>query len=256
MKNLNNILHRFSKISLAEMDRVALMERMDSKFIFEANLLEQYLPQLTENYSILDIDGKEIFAYESLYYDTPNFDLYKFHHRGKLNRYKFRIRKYVESNLMFFEVKFKNNRGRTKKSRFVNTSNEFALNAETNDFLKQHSNFENSKLEEKIWVNYHRITLVNKFITERVTLDLNLTFINGEKKISLNNIVVAEVKQSKSSTSPFIALMHQHHIREGAISKYCLGICHLYEHVISNNFKPFLLRIKKFKENQFSYVTP
>ena len=83
---------------------------------------------------------------------------------------------------MFFEVKFKNNKGRTKKSRFVKVENEFNLTNQTNEFLQSHSSFENAKLEEKIWINYRRITLVNKNIAERVTLDLNLTFINGDKK--------------------------------------------------------------------------
>ena len=219
------------------------------------NDLANFLPKLYEEYSVLSIDNIEVFSYESLYFDTPNFDLYKFHHRGKLNRFKFRIRKYVESNLMFFEVKFKNNKGRTKKSRFVKVENEFNLTNQTNEFLQSHSSFENAKLEEKIWINYRRITLVNKNIAERVTLDLNLTFINGDKNITLNNIIVAEVKQEKSSSSSFVNLMHRHHIREGAISKYCLGICHIYKHLIFNNFKPFLLRIKKFKENKIIYAT-
>jgi len=109
-------------------------------------------------------------------------------------------------------------------------------------------------LEEKIWVNYSRITLVNKSINERVTLDINLTFINPEKKITLENIVVAEVKQDKAFQSPFCDLMHKNHIREGAISKYCLGICHLYEHMIQNNFKPFLIKLQKFKQQSSPYV--
>ena len=39
--------------------------------------------------------------------------------------------------------------------------------------------------------------------------------------------------------------MKQHHIREGSISKYCLGIILLYPHLKKNRFKPFLLKLKK-----------
>jgi len=101
------------------MDRVALMDRIDSKYIFNIHELPGFLEKLRPYYAVLDINEQEIFSYESLYFDTPNFDLYRFHHRGKLNRFKFRIRKYVESNLLFFEVKFKNNKGRTYKSRII-----------------------------------------------------------------------------------------------------------------------------------------
>lgn len=254
MNRLTNILKGFPKINLSEMDHVSLMDRIDSKYIFNIQELPYFLEKLKAHYSVLEINQQEIFSYESLYFDTPNFDLYRFHHRGKLNRFKFRIRKYVESNLLFFEVKFKNNKGRTNKSRIVKENQLFDLESSTNDFLKLKSPFDNSKLEEKIWVNYSRITLVNKSINERVTLDLNLTFINPDKKITLENIIVAEVKQDKASQSPFCQLMHQHHIREGAISKYCLGICHLYEHMIQNNFKPFLIKLQKFKQQSLPYV--
>jgi hypothetical protein len=244
-----DILNTFKPITLKEMDQVALMDRVDSKYVFHREDLVQFLSELKDDYSVLDVNGNRISRYESLYFDTPDFDLYHFHQRGKFNRYKFRIRKYVESNLFFFEVKFKNNKGRTKKNRIVHEGFDVEANQLIDTFLHKNSHYGVEDLEEKIWVNYSRITLVNLEYAERVTIDLNLTFIHGDHQKTMHDYVIAEVKQNKSSISPFVQLMHRQHIREGSISKYCLGIMNLYPSLRSNNFKPFQNNLKKIVNN-------
>ncbi|MES2587390.1 MAG: polyphosphate polymerase domain-containing protein [Bacteroidota bacterium] len=246
---LHSLLNEFEAIGLEQMDRVSLMDRIDSKYVFHASKLSELLSELKKDYAVLHVNDKMISQYESLYFDTPKFDLYHFHQRGKFNRFKFRIRKYVESNISFFEVKFKNNKGRTKKSRVLNDNFELKDNQVINDFLHQNSKYDIEQLEEKVWINYSRITLVNKEIAERVTIDVNLHFIFDNIDKTLKEFVVAEVKQNKSSHSPFVNLMHKHHIREGSISKYCLGIMNIYPDLRSNNFKPFQINLKKIIKN-------
>jgi hypothetical protein len=245
MQSHFDILNQFEPISLAEMDRVALMDRIDSKYVFHLNELASFLDEIKDQYAVLEINNHRISKYESLYFDTPNFDLYHFHQRGKFNRFKFRIRKYVESNLLFFEVKFKNNKGRTKKNRIVNQDFTMQSNEQMTEFLQKYTHYTEKDLEQKIWVNYSRITLVNREIEERVTLDLDLTFIDGNHSESMSEFVVAEVKQNKSSHSAFVELMHKNHIREGSVSKYCLGVMNLFPHMKSNNFKPFQINLNK-----------
>ena len=46
MQDILNILNKFSPISLAEMDRVKLMNRIDTKFAFRIGLLEELLHEL------------------------------------------------------------------------------------------------------------------------------------------------------------------------------------------------------------------
>ncbi len=236
--SIHSVLNQYKTISLSEMDSVKLMDRVDTKYVFTKKELPAFLACLNDQYSVLDVNGNRISRYESLYFDSPDFELYNLHHRGKTNRYKFRVRKYVESDLSFFEIKFKNNKGRTKKTR---------IKADTIDphFLESSSNWKIADLEEKIWVNYSRITLVNLQLAERVTIDLNLEFIHEGKRVSLENYVIVEVKQGKNSQSPFTQLMHENHVREGSVSKYCLGIMHLYPNVRSNNFKHFKNKLKK-----------
>jgi len=113
LESIKNILDQFAPITLSEMDSVKLMNRTDTKFIFTTNELPKLLEELKNDYRLLDINGNKISRYESLYFDTEDFQLYHQHRCGKLNRYKVRFRKYVESELNYFEVKFKNNKGRT-----------------------------------------------------------------------------------------------------------------------------------------------
>ncbi len=245
MSDLNNILNEFVPITLDEMDSVKLMDRTDTKFVFRKSRLLDVLSQLQDHYRVLDVNGNKISRYESLYFDTPNFELYHKHQSGKLNRYKVRFRKYVESDLNFFEVKFKNNKGRTIKNRVKQPQIDGSIQNKADVLLKEKTPFDSANLEAKLWVNYSRITLVNKTSPERVTLDINLHFKNNEQLKTIDDMVIAEVKQDKASTSAFIKLMKQLHIREGSISKYCFGVISLFNKIKHNNFKPNLILLKK-----------
>jgi len=245
VEQIKNILSAFEPITLSEMDSVKLMDRTDTKFIFKQSELSAILEQLKNDYKVLNVNGNTISKYESLYFDTPDFKLFHKHRTGKLNRYKVRFRKYVESELNFFEVKFKNNKGRTIKDRVKQQRIGEKIEDKAEGLLKDKTPLTPDNLEAKIWVNYSRITLVNKHTPERVTLDLNLHFINNTQIKNIDNLVIAEVKQDKATASPFIKLMKKNHIREGSISKYCFGIISLFEKIKHNNFKPKLIPIKK-----------
>ena len=94
---LEKILNRYNSISLAEMDSVKLMNRIDSKFIFSINDLHDILLNLENDYSILNVNNKLTHSYESLYFDDENDRFFKDHHRGKKNRFKVRYRQYIDS---------------------------------------------------------------------------------------------------------------------------------------------------------------
>src|SRR5690606_28168066 len=103
-------------IHLNEMDQVKLMDRVDTKYAFPLSKMSELLPQLVSEYRIFEINGVRLPTYKSLYYDDEKFTFYADHHKGKPNRYKVRIRNYVESGLFFLEVKHKN-KGRVNKKR-------------------------------------------------------------------------------------------------------------------------------------------
>jgi hypothetical protein len=245
MEKIKDILSDFEPITLKEMDGVKLMDRTDTKYVFRLDSLVAFLEQVKTDYRILVVNDHRISRYESLYFDTKNFDLYMCHHRGRLNRYKIRCRKYVESELHFFEVKFKNLKGRTIKDRVKQKLIDGLINEKAENLLNEKTPLKAAHLEAKLWVNYSRITLVNKISPERVTIDVDLVFKNSETNKSIDNLVIAEVKQEKAMSSSFVRLMKKHHIREGSMSKYCFGVISLFNTIKHNNFKPKLIQLKK-----------
>lgn len=244
MEPAEDILARFEPISLKEMDAVKLMDRTDTKYTFPLDRLSEVLKEVSPYYRVLEVEGKRISRYKTLYYDTRSFSLYTKHHNGELNRYKIRHRTYVESKIAFLEVKFKNNKGRTIKDRIKAAEAPLSWEGKTELFLKSKLPFDTDSLVPVLWVNYSRLTLVNKSSAERLTIDLNLEFIKEGRVKNFGNLVIAEVKQEKRKASPFTAVMKKYHIREGSISKYCMGVVATHEEVKKNNFKEKLRALK------------
>ena len=117
MSGITDILQQFEPISLAEMEGVKLMNRIDTKFVMPASLLPELLALAQTSYFVQQAAGKRTGDYDTVYYDTEDLDMYIRHHDRQLVRQKIRVRTYVESKLFFLEIKRKNNKGRTKKKR-------------------------------------------------------------------------------------------------------------------------------------------
>jgi hypothetical protein len=245
MINLLETLDGFAPISLGEMDAVKLLNRQDVKFMFHRNLLPAILEELKTNYRILSIDGKRFSRYETRYFDTADMKMYIQHHNGKMNRHKVRFREYIDSGLRYFEIKFKTNKGRTIKDRVKLTDQDFLIQGELGNLLTKKTGFLPEMLQEAMHVRYNRITLVQKNLMERLTLDIDLNYAREGKTVGFPQLVIAEVKQDRSSRSPFTLIMQNYYISTLSISKYCLGIASLNPDVKINNFKKKLLHVKK-----------
>jgi len=258
MESIQKIVSAFDPIKLEGMERVKLMDRIDTKYVFPSSALPQILEEMKSDYRLLDIDNIRLHRYESLYFDTPDFNLYSKHQAGKLNRHKFRFRKYIDSGgLTYFEVKFKNNKSRTVKERVKIKDGSLNLTGKAELFLKSTTHFTSEMLVPKMWVNYSRMTFVNKSSQERLTVDTNLHYIKAdtEKQLTVNfpQMVIAEAKRDKvSSVSPFIRIVRERGVREGSISKYCFGVFNLFPDLKSNNFKPRVRFVHKMAGTEFS----
>jgi hypothetical protein len=238
------ILQKFRPITLKEMDEVKLMNRTDTKFVLNRGFFNEILPQLAETYRVLEIAGTRICSYKTLYYDTADFRLFMDHHNGRGNRFKVRIRNYVESNLFFLEIKNKF-KGRTDKKRTKVDQFQMELTPESIAYINKVVG-RDITLGPKLWNSFDRITLVNTKETERLTLDLNLTFEWEDKRRPFEHIVVAELKQENvNRKSLFYSIMKAHTVRPNSISKYCVGGISLNPGLKANNFKDKLLLIDK-----------
>jgi hypothetical protein len=83
-------LQQYAPISLSKMGRVALLNRTDTKYVLSLATLQRIMPQLTEVYAALVVQGKRASHYRTLYFDSADFGLYHRHHAGMLDRYKVR----------------------------------------------------------------------------------------------------------------------------------------------------------------------
>lgn len=245
--SLKSILFSFKRHSLEEQSSAALMDRVDTKFILPLSSLNDFLSALKDDYTVLDENGCRAFTYATTYFDTPDRDFYHAHHNGKLNRNKVRFRHYIDTNTAFMEVKLKNNKQRTQKTRI-------ALNAVKPDFEKaqqflQHTLHRDVRvLETTLLVNYQRVTLMNKNNTERLTLDLSLSFeaTNTLSKVSLPKLWIAEFKRTKkTSDSPVLSRLKQQKIYPVKFSKYCIGMALTDRRTLKiNRFKSVLNKIE------------
>lgn len=244
-ENISNIIDNILPISLKEMDNVSLMKRTDTKFIIPENKLDTILAIIKNQYKILEINRNRIMSYSSLYFDTNTKKFYQDHHNGKNNRIKVRMRKYLESDICFFEIKQKDGKGKTTKSRIKINDFETILQDEFIDFIETKT-FQRFDLTPSISNKFNRITLVNKTSKERLTVDLNLSFTNDQSKKEYNNLVIIEVKQERfNRNSPVIKALKNNGINPFRISKYCIGMISLYKDLKYNRFKKKLIKINK-----------
>ena len=120
------LLNDFQGVSLKELDKVKLLDRQDTKFVFNQVQLPLILERIKPLYRILEINNDRIFTYDTTYFDTDDFLFYNQHHNENRKRFKVRFRKYSSNNKSFFEIKIKNNKNRTLKKRLlVDEMNEY-----------------------------------------------------------------------------------------------------------------------------------
>jgi hypothetical protein len=195
---------------------------------------------------MLSVNGRRLNHYRTLYFDTPDFELYRLHVNGRADRYKVRSREYTDTRRAFLEVKHKNSKERTIKERIPTAQPVTAIDAGTEPWLQGVYPYDSRLLEPKLWNTFTRLTLVSKACCERVTLDVDLTFYKGAGLAQLSGIAIAEVKMERAKrSSPFLAQMRLQRIHPRGFSKYCIGVSLLYDQVKKNALKPRLLWVEK-----------
>ena len=246
---------QFAPISLDQMAGVALLDRMETKFVFHERQLDSILQNLTDAYRVLQVNDSRLNHYRTLYFDTPDFALFRRHQSGGRNRFKVRSRSYLDTDLAFLEIKHKVKKNRTVKNRIKTANFVDRLSPRATDFLNTYLPSGLWPLEPKLWNEYTRITLVGIHNPERVTIDLNLQFRAGDQTIILPGVVIAEVKNSGADRdSAFIRLMSAGKLRATGFSKYCVGVSMLYPEVKHSRFKPNLKMVSKLIQEEKYYV--
>lgn len=237
----------FSSISLAELESVSLLRRIDTKFLLPQARLNEFLGPLVCDYRLLTIEERNCFRYRTLYYDTDSFTLYHDHHNGKLGRFKVRAREYVDSGLCFDEVKYKSNKGKTQKYRQRRESFSTCIDESFSSLIRRHVHNEN--LIPRLTVTYDRMTFTDSNLCERMTIDTNVVFTADGQRELFGPVAIVELKQSRANALSLASLrLKEMKVRATGCSKYCIGVVRIFDCVKKNRFKNKIRLIHKMSE--------
>ncbi len=248
-------LDSIESISLKEMDNVKLMRRTDVKYVFHVRELADILKTVAPAYKVLEIKGSKVQPYETMYFDTDEDEMYHLHQCGRANRHKVRVREYMNSRMRFLEVKNKNNKGETIKSR-IKYFEDYSKMGETEEaFLKKVTPYSLDDLRPRLNNRFTRLMLVSKHIEERITIDFNLAFLPNDQDEweEYESLCIVEVKRNiGEKRSDFVEVLNQKKIHPMRFSKYCMGLALLNKSIKQNRFKPRLMKIKKMENTQLN----
>ena len=257
---MEGIIKSFQPISLDEMSGIKLMNRTDTKFVTTVDRLKLLLMLAKDDYRIQENEGIRNANYYTAYFDTPDNNMYIMHQNGHAGRQKLRIRSYVDSGLNFLEVKTKNNHGRTKKKRVdmvgfdpLNPDHDIRFQRQDDQFraydafLRKHLRYDPTILSEHMENHFHRITLVNKAKTERLTIDTDLCFHNlvTGRDVDLTGLAIIELKRDGLQPSPVLGMLRELRIKPSGFSKYCMGSALTNPSLKRNNFKERLHMVER-----------
>lgn len=256
MENIGDILRQFSSISLEDMSKVRLMNRVDTKFVTTQPQLALLLEKANRDYYVQEIEGLREMPYYTCYFDTPDCDMFVQHQRGRKNRQKIRMRIYETSGTVYIEIKNKDNRGRTNKKRILGSSEKDSI-LPYSDFIKRNSRYLPDMLTPRIRNHFYRITLVNKLMTERLTIDTCLKFhnVSTQCRYSLDGLVVIELKRDGNVRTPAIEILRSLHIHPTGFSKYCIGMALTDMKIKQNRLKPRIRMIHRLLGTQYALTS-
>lgn len=245
------LIDPFEPVTLEQLNSgSAMLERLDHKYVVEAPALRAAVPALTEQFDILEIDGRREFTYETCYFDDAQRHSYFDHHQGRRQRIKVRVRKYTDAQLCFVEVKLKDKRGATIKKRLgydiakYGTLDDGALQHVQDSYNDLYDRDFPHDLAAVIEMRYQRITLVAKQGGERMTIDCNMVFTGTERSHSTGDgVFIVETKSSNGNgiADKILRALHQHPTTR--CSKYCVGMAALQEVGRHNRFLPALRKL-------------
>lgn len=248
---MSSVLNRMQPIGLDDMKAVRLMNRVDQKYMASVVQMEELLSRIADGYYVQHIVGNPLAPYRTLYFDTDDLAMYTMHHNKKLNRQKLRVRCYRSTETTFFEIKNKSNKGKTRKVRTPISASYFDNCLEVPEvvsFVNENTPYTIATLHPCLENQFTRITLVNKEMTERVTIDHNITFTNRATKndADISHLLVIEVKHEVGApVSGIEQALHEMHILPRRMSKYCIGTALTDPCAKRNRFKPKLLYIDR-----------
>jgi hypothetical protein len=250
---IKDILDSFNSVRLEEMDKVRLMDRIDTKYLIPANRVPDLLNMMTGRYRVLEFNNDRISSYATVYLDTPDYVFFNQHVTGRTGRIKVRFRSYNSTGITFLEIKKKTKKNRTVKWRVENSLSDNTCDESAIEFINTRIPVNTELLKPVLSNSFKRITLAGFDIPERITIDIDMSFTTPEgKSIELPLVAIVELKsEGIAARSPFSRIIRQISAYPTGFSKYCVGCAMLYDMPLKNILKSKLLLLNRI-ENEYN----
>ena len=207
-----------NRISLKESKKIKIFNRFESKYIIDHDDILNIIKLLENDYLLVEENNKIIFGYHSLYFDTPELNMWNDHNIDKPSRQKIRIREYDDKS-KFLEIKEKID-GKTIKTRIPIES--YFINDEE-QWISDNLKYNTKNLIKSLDVKYNRISFVKKDKTERITLDIDIEYYNyktNKRWKSNKNFAILEIKKNKEENNEIEDIINKEYIFKQKYSKY------------------------------------
>ncbi|WP_030157684.1 polyphosphate polymerase domain-containing protein, partial [Glycomyces sp. NRRL B-16210] len=228
-------LEAFAGIGLEAVVAAAdLQTRVDTKYLLRPEQYRRFREVLAAegHWSCLDIGGRRWFAYESVYFDTPDLLTYRQHRQGRRLRFKVRTRTYADSGECAFEVKLKGARQDTVKERIPYRAADAARIAPdaaahlARTLWEAYGMAVPAGMGPRLRTDYRRHTLVHPAGRTRVTCDEELRCVAADGVAVARPVCLVEVKSARPG-GPADRLLWAMGARPVSVSKYCLAVAAL-----------------------------
>ena len=220
-------------IALDELLNVAALQtRVDRKYVVPLSEVDTLLAEAATGARVLEIDGARSFAYESLYFDTPDLASYRMTAYRRRRRFKIRTRAYLDSAECWLEVKTAGQRGSTVKTRCpyawddrvtLHPGRSFVRGALADGAVPVDPD---APFVPTLITRYQRSTLYLPQSGSRVTIDTHLTWEEAGRRLLLPSVAIIETKTGSSASWADRLLWRRGH-RPARISKYATGLAAL-----------------------------
>ena len=240
----------FEPVSALEIEKVKFSDREEINYTFQNSLLPSLIESTKGYYSILTNNDKNYSTYKLLYFDTPKNRFYIDAHNGKRNRFVVRFRQCVETNSTYFEIKYINKKGRTRKKKIKVDNIKTTLGKEELALLKKVMRKKKAcKLQPRLICDFKRITLKAKQANDQVIIDGNIKFTYNNSDTHILDLSLVKIKQERyTGASKFIEILRDHGVRRGQMSNYEQGMS-IFASQKTNIYKEKNSRINKIIES-------
>jgi hypothetical protein len=240
------VLARLPSIGLADLlDAAELQTRIDRKYLVDQADLGCLLGGAPGELAVLEIDGGRRFAYESVYFDTPELASYRGAAHSRRHRFKVRTRTYLDSGRCLLEIKRRTNRSTVKHRFDYHVVDRYRLTPAACHRIEVSGQVPAgaARLAPMLVTSYGRTTVLHVPSTTRITCDTGLRFQDGSgREWEMDpRLAVVEVKSERGAGELDRRLWRSGY-RPSAISKYGVGMAVMNPHLPANKWNRTLRR--------------